>query len=324
MRRLVITIAWAALVASSAAYAVGREDARPSVEGSTPAAPAEEKSPLDNIVALKRRLEAGELPAGELAALMVTGNEEGRYEDVTALADVALGTPASVVAAAEAARAAAARAEERRTGEPAELPESREKFYAGLEPYRADARIWNEAGVAYYMLNRAGDAKACYDAARARDPAFDEPHVNLGLLYRRKGWYEQALAEYDAALALNPAKAITWYNRAVSLLRLGRVEDAVASLERAAALAPKYRPPVRRLALLWYDLGDYETAYGYAKKLSYLVKTDAGATPAETADAEEILTLCENRILGKKAQPALTVEGTAGGNAAEPRSGGRK
>jgi tetratricopeptide (TPR) repeat protein len=143
------------------------------------------------------------------------------------------------------------------------------------------------------------------------DPAYDEPHANLGLLYRRKGWYGKALAEYDAALELRPTNSIVWYNRAVALQRLGRTEDEVPSLEKAAALAPKYRPPLKRLAVIWYDLGDYETAREYAQRLLYLSRADEAATPEEVAEAEELLILAENRLAGKKAEPALTVEGTA-------------
>jgi tetratricopeptide (TPR) repeat protein len=242
---------------------------------------------------------------------MADGNAAGRFGDVAELAEVALGTPASVREAAEAAREAAARAEERRTGaRPSESTEGRAKFYPGVAAYRASPRIWNEAGVAYYSLERAGDAHECFLSAKALDPAYDEPHANLGLLYRRKGWYDKALAEYDASLELRPTNATVWYNRAVVLRRLGRVDAAVSSLERAAALAPKYRPPLKQLAVIWYDLGDYETSREYAQRLLYLARADDTADAEEIEAAVELLTLAENRLAGKKAEPALTVEGT--------------
>jgi tetratricopeptide (TPR) repeat protein len=305
-------IAATVALAAAAALAVGREDARPSFEGTYPPPAEAARSPLDNLTSLKRDVEAATMSAEELAAVMADGNADGRFADVAEVAEVALGTPASVREAAEAAWEATARAEERRTGtRPSSPPEGRVKFYAGVPVYQASARIWNEAGVAYYSLERAGDAHSCFLSALALDPAYDEPHANLGLLYRRKGWYDKALAEYDAALELRPTNSIVWYNRAVALQRLGRTEDEVSSLEKAAALAPKYRPPLKRLAVIWYDLGDYETAREYAQRLLYLSRADEAATPEEVAEAEELLTLAENRLAGKKAEPALTVEGTA-------------
>jgi tetratricopeptide (TPR) repeat protein len=269
----------------------------------TPAAPAggEAEAAGINVAAYKKEIAAGTLTPAALAELMADANTRGFYDNVAELAEAALGTPASVREAATAERDAAARAEARlpqkRKGRSAESRAP--KFSAGVELYRADARVWNEAGVAYFMLGRLGDAKEDFDAALARDPAYDEPHVNLGLIYRKKGWYEKALAEYDAALALAPANPTSWYNRAVCLLRLGRVPEAVTALETAHKLEPKYRPPLRRLALLWYDLGDYDAAYQYADKLAYLVKADPTATADEQRKVLDLVTLCENRLAGK-------------------------
>ena len=310
--RFLIYAAAAAALASGAALAVGREDARPPVEGTLPPEPEFAESSLDDLTALKNKVEAGEITPVNLAGVMAEGNAAGRYADVAEVAEVALSTPASVLAAAEEARTAAARAEERRTGKPpVETSESRRKTYAGLPAYQNNPRIRNEAGVAYYSLGRTADAYESYLAAISLAPAYDEPYANLGLLYRRKGWYEKALEQYARALELRPTNEIVWYNRAVVLERLGRIEEAVSSLETAAKLTPKYRPPIRRLTLLWYDLGDYETAYAYAQKLVYLAESDETAAADEVASAYELLTLTENRLQGKKAEPALTVEGTA-------------
>lgn len=324
LRAFAVAAATLAVAALSPARAVGREDARPSVEGTPAPAEAKAASPFDNVTELKKKVAAGAYGADELATLLAGGNTEGRYADVSEVAEVALGTPASVRAADEAARAAAARAEARRSGKEGAGDEGRRTEYEeGVALYKSNARIWNEAGVAYYFQDRAGDARACFNAAIGLDAGYDDPHVNLGMIYRRKGRYEQALSEYDAALALGPTKPTTWYNRGVVLLRLGRLQDAVAAFETATKLEPKYRPPTKRLALLWYDLGDYKTAYTYAEKLDYLVKADPTATTAERQAAQEILTLCENRLEGKKAQPTLTVEGTAAPEAAPPPAGGK-
>jgi Flp pilus assembly protein TadD len=310
--RSIIYAAAAVALAAGAVSGVGREDARLSVEGTLPPAPPTTESPLDDLTTLKRDVEEGTLEPDDLAVIMAAGNAAGRYADVADVADVALGTPASVVAAGEAARAAAARAEERRTGEsPAATTEEGPALKPGLPLYQNNARVRNEAGVAYFSLRRAGDAYESYQAAITLEPSYGDPYANLGLLYRRKGWYEKALAQYDIALKLQPTNATVWYNRAVALERLGRLEEALSSLETATKLAPKYRSPIRRLTLIWYDLGDYETAYSYARKLVYLTESDETAPAEELTSANELLTLAQNRLEGKKAEPALTVEGTA-------------
>jgi tetratricopeptide (TPR) repeat protein len=310
--RFLIYAAAAVALAAGAVSGIGREDARTSVESSPSPEPEKAASPLDDLTALKRDVEGATVEPDDLAAIMAAGNAAGRYTDVAEVAEVALGAPTSVVAAAEAARAAAARAEERRTGEPpAAATDEGSTLKPGLPIYQNNARVRNEAGVAYFSLGRAGDAYESYQAAITLDPSYGEPYANLGLLYRRKGWYDKALAQYGEALELQPTNATVWYNRAVALERLGRLEEAVSSLETAAKLAPKYRSPVRRLTLIWYDLGDYETAYSYARKLVYLTESDESAAAEELASANELLTLAQNRLEGKKAEPALTVEGTA-------------
>ncbi len=309
--RFLIYAAAAVALAAGAVSGVGREDARTSVEGSLPPEPEKAESPLDDLTALKRDVEGGTLEPDDLAAIMAAGNAAGRYADVAEVAAVALGAPSSVIAAAEAARVAAARAEERRTGVAPAATEEGPTLKPGLPIYQNNARVRNEAGAAYFSLGRAGDAYESYLAAIALEPSYGDPYANLGLLYRRKGWYEKALAQYDKAQELQPTNATVWYNRAVALERLGRLEETVSSLETAAKLAPKYRSPIRRLTLIWYDLGDYETAYSYARKLVYLTESDETAAAEELASANELLTLAKNRLEGKKAEPALTVEGTA-------------
>jgi hypothetical protein len=266
-------------------------------------------SPWENITELKKTVAAGELTADALVSALEEGNAFGLYDRVTEVAEIALGTPASVKATEEAERAAALRAQER-------LPDKRPsrsetiplEFESGIPRYQADARIWNEAGVAYLMRVRGGDAKEAFTAAVARDPRYADPHANLGLLYRKKGWYAEALAEYDLALELDAADAIVWYNRAVTLLRMGRIEETFRALETSARLDPKYRPPIRRLAILWYDLGDYKAAQLYAQRFSLLINGDPTAGAEEKAVAANLISLCELRLSGAEAPTKTAFE----------------
>lgn len=318
IRRIPTWAAAAALLCASAAQgddaALPRESIPPYEETvpspeETPALPP--TSPWDNITQLKKDVAAGALTAGDLYAVMEEGNAFGLYDRVAEVAEIALGTPAAIKTAAEAERTASLRAQER-------LPEKRPsrvtaeplKFEPGITLYQGDARIWNEAGVAYLMLARGGDAREAFLAAIARDAFLADPHANLGLLYRKKGWYEQALSEYDLALERNGTDPTIWYNRAAVLLKLGRVEETFQALETSSRLDPKYRPPVRRQALLWFDLGDYKTAHLYALRLSLLLNADPAARDEEKKDAADLLALCDLRLSGSEPTTKETTGGT--------------
>jgi tetratricopeptide (TPR) repeat protein len=258
---------------------------------------AAEESPFDKLYDLKQAVEVGEYTPDELAALLAEGNADGRWAEVAEVAEIALGTPAAI-REAEAQRQADAAAAAERKGEKEPRPISARKFYDGLDRYNNSAKINNEAGAAYLYLGRSAEALEALERAASLDPRYDEPLVNIGVLYRRKGWYDEALAKYDEALVIAPSNAVTWYNKGVVMLRLGRLEDSVKAFKSAAGLAPAYRPPVRRLALIWLDIGDYEEAQKYLKRLKYLLETDEDAPAEDLTEVETYLYLCDIKLAG--------------------------
>jgi len=260
------------------------------------AAPAE-KSPFDKLYDLKQAVEAGEYSPDELAALLAEGNAEERWAEVAEVAEIALGTPAAI-REAEAQRQADAAAAAERKGDEEPRPTSARKFFDGLDKYKNSAKVNNEAGAAYLYLGRYAEALDALDRAASLDPGYDEPPANIGVLYRRKGWYEKALAKYDEALAIAPSNAVTWYNKGAVLLRLGRLEESVKAFKSSAGLAPAFRPPVRRLALIWLDVGDYAEAQKYLKRLKYLLETDDAAPAEDLTEVETYLELCDIKLAG--------------------------
>jgi tetratricopeptide (TPR) repeat protein len=260
-------------------------------------AAAPEESPFDKLYDLKQVVEAGEYTPDELAALLAGGNAEERWAEVAEVAETALGTP-TAIREAEARRLADAAAAAERKGEKEPRPTSARKFYDGIGKYKGNAKVNNEAGVAYVYLGRSAEALEALERAANLDPRYDEPLVNIGVLYRRKGWYEEAVAKYDEALAIAPSNAVTWYNKGIVLLRLGRLEDSIKAFKSSAGLSPQYRPPVRRLALIWLDIGDYEEAQKYLKRLEYLLESDEDASDEDLTEVQTYLELCDMKLAG--------------------------
>lgn len=258
---------------------------------------APEESPFDKLYDLKQAVEVGEYAPDELAALLAEGNAEGRWAEVAEVAEIALGTP-TAIREAEAQRQADAAAAAERKGEKEPRPTSSRKFFDGIDKYKNNAKVNNEAGAAYLCLGRSAEALEALERAANLDPRYDEPLANMGVLYRRKGWYDEALAKYDEALTIAPTNAVTWYNKGVVLLRLGRLEESIKAFKSSAGLAPAYRPPVRRLALIWLDIGDYEEAQKYLKRLEYLLETDEDAPAEEITEVETYLELCDIKLAG--------------------------
>jgi tetratricopeptide (TPR) repeat protein len=273
-------------------------------------AAAPEESPFDKLYDLKQAVEAGEYTPDELAAVLAEGNADERWAEVAEVAEIALGTP-TATREAEARRQADASAAAERKGE--SRPVSARKFFDGIDKYKNSAKVNNEAGVAYVYLGRSAEALEALERAASLDARYDEPLVNIGVLHRRKGWYEEALAKYDEALAIAPSNAVTWYNKGVVLLRLERLEDGIKAFKSSAGLAPAYRPPVRRLALIWLDIGDYEEAQKYLKRLKYLLETGEGASDEDMTEVETYLELCDMKLAG----PSTAIETTEPGRSEE-------
>ena len=78
------------------------------------------------------------------------------------------------------------------------------------------------------LARRAGrldDAVAHADAALAVAPGSYEALVNRGRALHELGWFDDAIASYDAAIAVDPAAAPAHGQKALSLLRTGRLAE---------------------------------------------------------------------------------------------------
>ena len=129
-------------------------------------------------------------------------------------------------------------------------------------PLIREANALREAG-------RLTEAEAAYVRILERWPALPDCWFNLGVVQRRSGRYQAALASYQEALARGVAGPEEVYlNRAVIYSDCLRQDEAAErELREALKLNPSYLPALLNLANLHEDRGQREqarTLYGQA------------------------------------------------------------
>ncbi len=124
----------------------------------------------------------------------------------------------------------------------------------------------------------ATDASACYKNAQDQfaertdpcDAALDDRNtsrtdrkktfVNRGIIYNRRGDYNEALADFNAAIAIDTDLAEAYLNRGNTWFYAGRHDDAMADYEKALAL------DVAKPWAAWYNIGLVHDARDEAQK----------------------------------------------------------
>lgn len=131
-------------------------------------------------------------------------------------------------------------------------------FFDRVGTFSSDLAVWDDAvraladpatpyadrsfrnrGVAYYQLERYGEALADFDRALALDPGNAKAWLLRGSLHMRAARSAQARADFDRALALEPRNAEVLGRRCVVLMRLKELDQALADCTLAAELAPR-------------------------------------------------------------------------------------
>ena len=119
-------------------------------------------------------------------------------------------------------------------------PDYREAFRAGVtEPNAANGLCWSLA-----VLGESLDEALAACNARLR-VAPDDPETldSRGLVYLKRGRFQEAWNDYDRAVRINP-NGISWlYGRGIAALRLGRTADGQSDIE----LAKLGYPPIRAM-----------------------------------------------------------------------------
>jgi tetratricopeptide (TPR) repeat protein len=192
-------------------------------------------------------------------------------------------------------------------------------------------------------LGAAGEltaAIALYQQLLGRWPHFADSWYNLGLLQRRAGQFEAALAAYAQALAHGISEPQEVHlNRAVILTdHLRRDAEAEQELRQALRLAPDYLPALMNLANLHSDRGErapaaatyerilerhphaYEALARYAQLREFMHPEDPLILRLQAARARPDATAAQRAALGFALARALDAAGSYGAAFAAART----
>jgi len=112
-----------------------------------------------------------------------------------------------------------------------------------------------DLGVVYKKLGRLDEAIAQYGLAISLKPDYYEAHNNLGNAYLEKGMVEAAAAEYKTAIAINPADAEAHYNLGNLYYGQSMFREAASSLREAVTLDPKHSQAHNSLGNAYLKMG---------------------------------------------------------------------
>ncbi len=163
-----------------------------------------------------------------------------------------------------------------------EVGQARVKLEAAVAGGADDGRLLYELG---YCCQEEGDddqALRYYrDAADrlARSHPGHLYHFNAeyltGVLYEKRGDFEQALTHYDAALRLQPETAALRYRKARILYQQGKIDQSLAEIRHVLEYMPESAAAAYLAGVLCLDQGDLESARRYLETAG-----QQGADPA--------------------------------------------
>lgn len=137
---------------------------------------------------------------------------------------------------------------------------ARFKQYAKDNPKGAQAQLYYATNLwhvdeASNQTTNTEKIESLLNNAIALDPKLAQAHMQLGVLYSRRGDYPGAAAEFQQTVKLNPALADAHYRLAQALTRMGQKNQAAQELElfRKLNAAQKEEDPVFAFLLTRQD-----------------------------------------------------------------------
>jgi tetratricopeptide (TPR) repeat protein len=92
------------------------------------------------------------------------------------------------------------------------------------------------------------------------DPDSTSAHLSLGLIFRERGRYEEALLEFEDVLEKEPTRAEAWWGKGSALAKLGRDQEAETAYKKAVEVRPRFWANHKELAKYYREHGMYELA----------------------------------------------------------------
>ncbi|MGE5151721.1 MAG: tetratricopeptide repeat protein, partial [Rhodospirillaceae bacterium] len=129
-----------------------------------------------------------------------------------------------------------------------------------------------QRGVIYHTMGDADQAIVDYSDAIRLTPNDVQPYVNRGIiLYTKKDNNEGAIADFNAALKLNRCEPTAWINRGLVYKRKGNLNQAIADFTDAIKCLPANGPTVSTVTVDASGkpfAAQYYTAMSKSSKLS--------------------------------------------------------
>ncbi len=110
-----------------------------------------------------------------------------------------------------------------------------------------------QKGITLVDHNKLKEAKAVFEGLRANYPHVSVFHNNLGVVDKRLGLLDEAVASYRQAIAIQSSYPEAHYNLAIALREQGHFREAEEAYHHAIESAPDFRDAHYNLAVL-YDL----------------------------------------------------------------------
>lgn len=150
------------------------------------------------------------------------------------------------------------------------------------QPNKAEARRWNDYGIALLDQGQYGQAAKAFTLASQFDPEDAYLPVNIAIAEMRterfgeeKKQFLKAQALLEKALLMSPNQSRAMFYKALVLRGLGQTSEAKELLVELATLHPRDREVLRQLAHTLYSLGDLAEARAALEKVLSIDPDDA-------------------------------------------------
>jgi Flp pilus assembly protein TadD len=135
--------------------------------------------------------------------------------------------------------------------------------------YPKNVMSQNNIGNAYIALNDYDQAEKHYLKAIELNDQWYLPHLNLGVVFSKRGNINRAIAKFKKALSLSPDTVLIHMNLGGAYYILEDYENTLKSYDNALRLDPENPNIYNAIGAVYGTLGDYKKAVDYFNKTLY-------------------------------------------------------
>ena len=132
-------------------------------------------------------------------------------------------------------------------------------------------RAWNNLGIEYKAKGAFEQAIGSYNQAIALYSAYTKPYHNKGNVYAARGEHDRAILDYNKAIKLDQNYVNAYNSRGSSYLAKGEINLAIRDFDKVVALSPKDAKGYNNRGLAYDSKGELDRAlrdFGRAIELS--------------------------------------------------------